>query len=180
MPVRKTLAEKKGVIMRRAMTLIVVMSVLLFSQVALAEVEFQIGEPVLTKVDEVQHQEVTATVFKIVPLQAVATDSGGLPKPWWHLDEVYYLSAQFTVYGTGTFYARVKVTDVKTGAFITFPKTAYEEKQRGTAPIYRTRLGLPRGNTTSCLPSNSSIFLTKLSSPQGLPFFVLSLSVFTT
>ena len=112
--------------MRRAMTLIVVMSVLLFSQVALAEVEFQIGEPVLTKVDEVQHQEVTATVFKIVPLQAVATDSGGLPKPWWHLDEVYYLSAQFTVYGTGTFYARVKVTDVKTGAFITFPKTAYE------------------------------------------------------
>jgi len=115
--------------MKRAMTLIVVMVAILFSQSALAQVEFQVGEPVLTKVDEVQHQGVAAAVFKIMPLQAVATNSAGSPTsptPWWLLDQVYYLWAQFTVYGTGTFSARVKVTDVKTGQFITFPKTAYE------------------------------------------------------
>jgi hypothetical protein len=63
---------------------------------------------------------------------------------------------------------------------IVFDVTNINKEQRGTAPIYPARLGLPRGNTTSCLPSNSSIFLRKLSSPQGLPFFVLSLSVFTS
>ncbi len=108
------------------MTLIVVMVAILFSQSALAQVEFQVGEPVLTKVDEVQHQGVAAAVFKIVPLQAVATNSGGSSTPWWLLDQQYYLWGQFTVYGTGKFSARVKVTDVQTGVFVNFPKTPYE------------------------------------------------------
>jgi hypothetical protein len=113
--------------MRRAMTLMGVMGILLFSHLALAEVEFQVGETALTRIGEVQPQGVAAGGFQVVPLQAVVMDAGGLPTPWWHLDQDYYLSAQFTVYGTGPFKARVKVTDVKTGQFITFPKTAYEQ-----------------------------------------------------
>jgi hypothetical protein len=53
-------------------------------------------------------------------------------------------------------------------------------REKGTAPLYLDRPGLPRGNATSGLPSNASIFLTKPLSPQGLPFFVLSLNAFTS
>ena len=124
--------------MKRATTLTVAVGILLFSHLALAEVAFHVGEPVLTKIDEVQHQGVAAAVFKVVPLQAVATNSAGSPTsptPWWLLDQVYYLWAQFTVYGTGTFYARVKVTDVKTGQSINFPKTAYQQQSDGNYTI---------------------------------------------
>lgn len=124
--------------MKRAMTLIVMTGILLFSHFALAEVAFQVGEPVLTTIDGVPHQGVAAAVFKVVPLQAVATNSIGpptSPAPWWLLDQEYYLWAQFTVYGTGTFQARIKVTDVKTGQSVNFPKTTYEQQSDGNYMI---------------------------------------------
>lgn len=105
-----------------SMILVMVMAALLFSQSAVAEVIFQVGEPVVTKIGEEQGPEAAAAAFKVVPLQAIATDLGGSPMPWWHLDVVYYAQGQFTVYGAGEFYTRVKVTDPKTGQFITFPK----------------------------------------------------------
>ena len=113
--------------MKRVMSLIVVMVAILFSQPAFAQMGFQVSEPVLTKVSEVQQQGVVgvaAVGFKVIPLQAFTVPAGQLgPQAWWALDEEHWFRALFTVYGTGTFYTRVKVTDVKTGQFIRFPKT---------------------------------------------------------
>jgi hypothetical protein len=106
------------------MTLIVLMVAILFSQSALAQVEFRAGEPVLSEVGEVQDQGVAAVAgLKIFPLQAFTIRiSDELPWAWWLLDEEFVLRALFTVRGTGTYYTRIKVTDVKTGLFIRFPK----------------------------------------------------------
>ena len=85
--------------MKRVMILAAVMSVLLFSQLAFAQ------------------------TFKITPLQAYTTPTNSeTPHAWWQFNEEYYLRALFTVRGTGSYYARIKVTDVKTGYFIRLPK----------------------------------------------------------
>jgi len=112
--------------MKRVMTLIVVMVAILFSQPAFAQMEFQVSEPVLTEVGEVQDQGVAgvaAAGFKVIPLQAfTARLSDSLPWAWWQLGEEYWFSGLFTVSGTGTYYIRIKVTDVKTGLSARFPK----------------------------------------------------------
>jgi len=132
-PVRKTLAEKKGVIMKRAMALVVVMAVLLFSQLALAQLQFRIGEPVLTEVGEVQDQAAAAAAgFKITPLQAFTVrTSDGYPQASWQFNEEYYFRALFVVSGTGSYYSRVKFTDIKTGLSGHFPKTGPHNASSG-------------------------------------------------
>ena len=154
MPVRKTLAEKKGVIMRRAMTLIVVMSVLLFSQLAFAQLQFRVGEPVVTEVGEVQDQAVAAAVFKIVPLQAFTIRiSDQLPWAWWLLDEEFLFRALFTASGSGTYYTRIKVTDVKTGVFFRFPKEGPYSISAGTLTQTSTPLSVgPLSGVPTPLP----------------------------
>jgi len=123
--------------MKRVMSLIVVMVAILFSQSALAQIEFQVSEPVLTKVGEVQQQGVGAGGFKIVPLQAFTVPAGQVgPQAWWALDEEHWFRALFTVYGTGTYYTRVKVTDVKTGQFVRFPKTGPSNVSDGEWAIH--------------------------------------------
>ena len=111
--------------MKRVLTLIVVMSVFLFSQLALAQLQFRIGEPVLTEVGEVQDQAAAAAAgVKITPLQAfTARISDGYPVASWQLLEEYYFRALFVVSGTGSYYTRIKVTDVKTGLSGRFPRT---------------------------------------------------------
>jgi hypothetical protein len=89
--------------MKRTMILVVVMSVLLFSQLAFAQ------------------------TLKINPLQAYTTHTyDEVPYAWWQLNAIpsqeYYLRALFTATNSGTYYTRIKVTDVKTGYFIRFPK----------------------------------------------------------
>ena len=123
MPVRKTLAEKKGVIMRRAMTLIVVMSVLLFSQLAFAEWEFHPGELTVIWEGEAQDQgladeQPAAAGLKIVPLQAYTHptlnyDDAALP--CWNLDQDYYATVALRAYGSGDVSPTLTITDVKTG-----------------------------------------------------------------
>jgi hypothetical protein len=110
--------------MKRVLSLIVVMSVFLFSQLALAQLQFRIGEPVLTELGEVQDQEAaSAAGFKITPLQAfTARTSDGHPQASWQFLEEYYFRALFAVSGTGSYYARVKFTDVKTGLSGRFPR----------------------------------------------------------
>ena len=119
-----TIDRKGGIRMKRVMTLIVAMAAILFSQSALAQMEFQVGEPVLTEVAEVQDQEVAAAGFKIFPLQAFTIRiSDQSPWAWWQLEEEYRFRALFAVSGTGTYYTRIMVTDVKTGLSGRFPKT---------------------------------------------------------
>ncbi len=108
--------------MKRVMILIVAMVAILFSQSALAQIRFHVGEPLITTVDEVQDEGVAAAAFKIIPLQVYTVNSGGSPWAWWHLNDQFYLRALFTVYGAGTYYTRVKVTDAKTGLFFRYPK----------------------------------------------------------
>ena len=123
--------------MKRVMSLIVVMVAILFSQSALAQIEFQVSEPVLTEVGEVRDLGVAAAGFKIVPLQAFTVPAGQVgPQAWWGLDEEHWFRALFTVYGTGTYYTRVKVTDVKTGQFFRFPKTGPYNISDGEWAIY--------------------------------------------
>ena len=141
--------------MKRAMTLIVVMSVLLFSQLALAQLQFRIGEPVLTEVGEVQDQAAAAAGFKITPLQAFTVrTSDGHPQASWQFYEEYYFRALFVVSGTGSYYARVKFTDVKTGLSGRFPRTGpydassgvmYEiQSQLSAEPLEGVPVQLPR------------------------------------
>ena len=106
------------------MILVAVMSVLLFSQLAFAQLQFRIGEPVLTEVGEVQDQAAAAAAtFKITPLQAYTTRTySGAPQASWQLGRNITLRALFAVRGTGSYYARIKVTDVKTGYSGRFPK----------------------------------------------------------
>jgi len=124
MPVRKTSAEKKGVTMRRAMTLIVVMSVLLFSQLAFAEWEFHPGELTVVWEGEAQdqgladEQPAAAAALKIVPLQAYTHptlnyDDAALP--CWNLDQDYYATVALRAYGSGDVSSTLTITDVKTG-----------------------------------------------------------------
>ena len=119
--------------MKRAVTLIVIMVGMLFFQSAFAQIpgmKFQAAEgalEVLTESGDVQPQAVLATGLKISPLQAFTTrTSDQVPYAWWDLDAIpsqeYYLRALFTATGSGTYYARIKVTDVKTGYSIYFPK----------------------------------------------------------
>ena len=119
--------------MKRVMTLIVVMSVFLFSQLALAQLQFRIGEPVLTEVGEVQDQAAAAAAgFKITPLQAFTVrTSDGHPQASWQFLEEYYFRALFVVSGTGTYYTRIKVTDVKTGVSGRFPRTGPYDASSG-------------------------------------------------
>jgi len=123
MPVRKTLAEKERIVMKRVMALFVVVSVLLISQLAFAQLQLRVGEPVLTEVGEVQDQAAAAAGFKIIPLQAFTVRaSDGHPQASWQFLEEYYFRALFAVSGTGSYYARVKFTDVKTGLSGRFPR----------------------------------------------------------
>jgi hypothetical protein len=154
-PVRKTLAEKKGVIMKRAMALVVVMAVLVFSQLALAQLQFRIGEPVLTEVGEVQDQAAAAAAgFKITPLQAFTVrTSDGYPQASWQFNEEYYFRALFVASGTGTYYTRIKVTDVPTGQSIRFPKEGPYVTSGGTLTQTSTTLSVgPLSGVPTPLP----------------------------
>ena len=120
--------------MKRVMTLIVVMLVLLFSQMALAQLQFRVGEPVVTEVGEVQDQAAVAAAagFKIIPLQAFTVrTSDGHPQASWQFYEEYYFRALFAVSGTGSYYARVKFTDIKTGLSGRFPRTGPHDASSG-------------------------------------------------
>ena len=129
--------------MKRAMTLIVVMVAILFSQSALAQVEFQVGEPVLTEVGKLPDQAEAAAVFKIIPLQAFTIGiSDQSPWAWWLLDEEFLFRALFTASGSGTYYTRIKVTDVKTGLFIRFPKEGPYSTTGGTLTQTSTPLSV--------------------------------------
>jgi hypothetical protein len=110
------------------------MSVFLFSQLALAQLQFRVGETVVTEVGEVQGQAAVAAAagLKIVPLQAFTVRSlDGYPQASWQFYEEYYLRALFAVSGTGSYYARVKVTDIKTGVSGRFPKTGPYDASSG-------------------------------------------------
>jgi hypothetical protein len=64
-----------------------------------------------------------AQTFKITPLQAYTTPTNSeAPQASWQLGQEYYLKALFSVRGNGSYYARIKVTDVKTGYSGRFPK----------------------------------------------------------
>jgi hypothetical protein len=115
--------------MKRAMTLIVVMSVLLFSQLALAEWEFQPGTLVAIRGGEAQDQGNTdqelaaAAGFRIVPLQVWTHPTMNIDEhaqPWWNLEQDYYATVALRVYGSGSFSSSLTVTDVKTGKSIKF------------------------------------------------------------
>lgn len=121
-PFVKILTEKKGVIMKRATSLIVVMVVLLFSQLAFAEWEFHPGElTAITREGEVQDQELIfpqAAGLKIVPLQVYTHPTQNYPddaQAWWHLDQPFYETVLLAVYGSGSYSTKVTITDVKTG-----------------------------------------------------------------
>ena len=110
--------------MQRVMTVIVVMSVLLFSQLALAEWKFQPGELTVIRGGEVQDQgiadqEVAAAAgFRIVPLQVYSHPTMNIDEhaqPWWNLEQEYYTTVALRVYGSGSFSSTLTVTDVKTG-----------------------------------------------------------------
>ena len=110
--------------MKRVMTSIVVMSVFLFSQLALAQLQLRVGEPVLTEIGEVQDQAAAAAGVKVTPLQAFTLRaSDGHPQASWQMLEEYYFRALFVVSGTGSYYTRVKFTDIKTGLSGRFPRT---------------------------------------------------------
>jgi hypothetical protein len=121
--------------MKRAMTLIVVMAVLLFTQLALAEVEFRPGELTLIWGGEVQDQGLTdqqlaAAGLKIVPLQAYTHLTSNLDErtqAWVLLDEEFYKTATFRAYNSGDLKVKIKITDVKTGKSIKY--------DYGTIPI---------------------------------------------
>jgi hypothetical protein len=109
--------------MKRAMTLIVMMSVLLFSQAALAELEFQPGPLTAIRGSEVKDQgladqQPAAAALKIVPLQVYTHPTLNIDEhaqPWLNLDQEYYVTVALRVYGSGTFSSSLTVTDVKTG-----------------------------------------------------------------
>jgi hypothetical protein len=114
--------------MKRAMTLIVVMSVLLFSQLALAEWKFQPGE--LTEIwgGEVQDQgladqQLAAAGLRIVPLQVYTHYTSNINEaavPWWHLDQEFYATVALRIYGSGDYSSSLTITDVKTGKSVKF------------------------------------------------------------
>jgi len=112
--------------MKRVMTLIVVMSVLLFSQLAFAEWELHPGE--LAEIiwgGDVQDQGLAdeqpaaaAAGLKIVPLQAYTHPTSNYDDAavaWWNLDQPFYETVLLAVYGSGDYSTKVTVTDVKTG-----------------------------------------------------------------
>lgn len=109
--------------MKRVMSLIVVMAVLLFSQLAFAEWEFQPGEFTEIWEGEVQDQglpdqELNAAGLKIIPLQGYTHLTSAINEaalPWLHLGEYFYTTVVFTAYGIGEFKETLTITDVKTG-----------------------------------------------------------------
>jgi len=114
--------------MKRVMTLTVVMSVLLFSQLALAEWEFQPGTLMVIRGGEAQgqqlpHQQVTVAGLKIVPLQAYThptSDPSQMAVPWVVLDQEFYATVALRIDGTGDYSSSLTVTDVKTGKSVKF------------------------------------------------------------
>jgi hypothetical protein len=137
------MGEKEGFVMKRTMTLIVAMVVLLSSQWALAEVGFQLGEPVVFRVEDVQDQglpdqQLAAVGLKIVPLQAVthANFTNLMPHPWLTVDEAFCMSVFFRVYGSGDGTVIVTVTDTKTGK---------SGRYKTTRPFDETIVGLGWG-----------------------------------
>lgn len=118
--------------MKRAMTLIAVMAVLLFSQLALAEVQFQLGE--LTEIireGEVQDQGLIypqAAGLRIVPLMVWTHRDFTDKTPWayWVPDQNFCISTWFRVYGSGIGTVIVTITDVKTGRIVNKIKTEHD------------------------------------------------------
>jgi len=112
--------------MKRAMTLIAVMVVLLCSQLAFAEWEFHPGELTLISESQVQDQglpdqQPVAAGLKIVPLQVYTHPTLNIDEhaqPWWNLEQEYYTTVALRVYGSGSFSSTLTVTDVKTGKSI--------------------------------------------------------------
>ena len=117
--------------MKRAMTLIVVIVVLLFSQLAIAEVEFKFGE--LTEIIQeggAQNQGFIypqAAGLRIVPLMVwTSTDIYQPPDAFWAPNESFFIGSWFRVYGSGTGTIIVTITDVKTGRIVN--KIKFEEE----------------------------------------------------
>ena len=107
--------------MKRAMSLMVVAGVLLFSQLALGEMSFKLGEPTLIRAGDANDQglpdqSVAAGKLKITPLQAFThTDiEDRTPWAWWAPDDEFCMSVWLNVSGSGYCDVTVKVTDLKT------------------------------------------------------------------
>jgi hypothetical protein len=125
------------------MMLIVMMVVLLFPQWVLAEVEFQLGEPTVFRVEDVQDQgspdqRLAAAGLRIIPLQALThTDFTNVtPHPWWAVDQPFCMSVFFRVYGSGDGTVIITVTDTKTGK---------SGRYKTTRPFDETIVGLGWG-----------------------------------
>ena len=144
--------------MKRAMTVIVVMSVLLFSQLALAEWEFQPGEITVIRGGEVQDQglvdqQLAAAGLRIVPLQAYTHPTPNYDDAavaWWNLDQPFYETVLVAVYGSGDYSTKVTVTDVKTGISRSYRlgqdsiAEGYQYLTYGPTEISGPTSGLPR------------------------------------
>jgi hypothetical protein len=122
-------------ILKRTMTLVVVMAVLLFTQSAFAEWEFHPGELMeIIQDGEVQEQGLIdpQAAFKVVPLQVythAASGYPGIPLGWWYLNQQFYETVLLAVYGSGNYTAKITVTDVKTGMSESYkyPQTSITE-----------------------------------------------------
>jgi len=106
--------------MKRAMSFFVAVGILLFSQLALAEVEFQVGEFTVTLRGEVPDEgpadeQLAAAGFKVVPLQAYTYSAAGALRAWWQLEEDFYCQVPLSISGSGEYYVIFKITDLKTG-----------------------------------------------------------------
>jgi hypothetical protein len=122
-------------LMKRIITLIVVMAVLLLTQSAFAEWEFHPGELMeIIRDEEVQDQGLIEpqAAFKVVPLQVYTHSSSvypGTPAAWWYLNQSFYETVLLAVYGSGNYIAKITVTDLITGISESFkyPQTSITE-----------------------------------------------------
>jgi hypothetical protein len=141
--------------MKRVMSLIVVMAVLLFSQLAFAEWEFHPGE--VTEMiwgGEDQDQGIVAAAgLKIIPLQAYTHPTSNYDDAavaWWNLNQPFYETVLLAVYGSGFYSTKVTVTDVKTGVSKSYRlgqnsiSGGYQYITYGPTEISGPSVGLPR------------------------------------
>ena len=144
--------------MKRAMTLIVVIVFLLFSQLAIAEEGFKFGE--LTEIIQEGGDQNQGLIYpqaaglKVVPL-IVWTHidiNNTTPKPYWTPDESFSINSRFRVYGSGTGSVIVTITDTKTGKIVKKIKVEHE--------FYEALIGIGFGasiGTPSALPRKYNI-----------------------
>ncbi len=140
--------------MKRVMIFFVVVLVLLFSQLALAEAEFELVEPTMLWVENLQDQglpneELAATELKVVPMQAFTHLEGDftVPRFWWAPDNVFGMSVWFRVYGSGSGTVKITITDTKTGQIV-------KKIKSGPRDFYEALIGL---GFSSSIPAPASL-----------------------